>query len=166
MTRRKTTETVSNMNQTQQWLFERDMDSLALNVGELHDGHGRSERTSQKQLLKSSPRSKCRMQQIREKRRNSGYPTSSHHSVTSSVGQDPREVLCRLGDRRKGMAKIKRKNLETICFGWNRFGHWSGDPMCTARDRRKVDGQENITVKLSREPFLSSPSVVEEELTG
>ena len=38
--------------------------------------------------------------------------------------------------------------------------------MCTARDRREVDGQANITVKLSQEPFLSSPSVVEEELTG
>ena len=87
------------------------------------------------------------MQQKREKRRNSGYPTSSDHSVTSSVGQDPREVLCRLGDRRKGLTKIIRRNLETIRFGCNRFGHWSGDPMCTARDRRKVDGQANITVK-------------------
>ena len=38
---------------------------------------------------------------------------------------------------------VHQKKLVTRCFDCNRFGHWSGDPICPAKD--KHDAQAHIT---------------------
>ena len=72
-------------------------------------------------------------------------------------------------DLKKG--SVQQKKLVTRCFDCNRFGHWSGDPICPAKD--KHDAQAHVTsctlqemVHVCPESFITSSISVEHELRG
>ena len=111
---------------------------------------------------------------LREQTRNRGYQpfssASSHtafgsrHASLSGTGRGKSKM------RPKG-GSFHRKKLVTRCFDCNRFGHWSGDPICHAKD--KHDAQANITsctwketVHVHPEPFVTSSIAVVQELRG
>ena len=75
------------------------------------------------------------------------------------------------GKTRPKGGSVHQKKLVTRCFDCNRFGHWSGDPICPAKD--KHDAQAHITsctlmqtVRVHPESFLTSSISVEQELRG
>ena len=111
---------------------------------------------------------------LREKTRNRGYqpssPASSHaafgsrHAFLSGAGRGKSKM------RPKGVS-VHHKKLVTRCFDCERFGHWSGDPICPAKD--KNDAQAHIssctwkeTVRVHPESFVTSSIAAEQELRG
>ena len=72
--------------------------------------------------------------------------------------------------RPKG-GSVHQKKLVTRCVDCNRFGHWSGDPVCSAKDKHVA--QAHITgcilketVHVHPESFVTSSIAVEQELRG
>ena len=47
--------------------------------------------------------------------------------------------------RPRGGGSVNQKKLVTGCSDCNRFGRWSGHPVCPARDRDKHDAQARMT---------------------
>ena len=101
---------------------------------------------------------------LREKTRSRRYqpPSASSHEAFGS-----RQSSMSGTGRGKGKQDFKggsvhQKKLVTRCFDCNRFGHWSGDPICTAKD--KHDAQR--TVHVHPESFVTSSISVEQEFRG
>ena len=111
---------------------------------------------------------------LREETRNRGYQPSSSASSHAAFGS--RHASLSGNARGKGRTRPKggsahQKKLVIRCFDCNRFGHWSGDPICPARD--KLDAQAQITsctlketVHVHPESFGTSSISVERELRG
>ena len=66
---------------------------------------------------------------------------------------------------------VHQKKLVKRCFDCNRLGHWSGDPICPAKD--KHNAQPHIasctlkeTMRVHPESFVTSSISVEQELRG
>ena len=67
------------------------------------------------------------------------------------------------GETRPKGGCVQQKKLETRCFDCNRFGHWSGDPICPTKDeqmRRHMSRValcgEQCTVHVYPESFVTS----------
>ena len=83
---------------------------------------------------------------LREKTRNRGWQPSSSASSHAACGS--RQSSLSGGGRGKGKTRpeggsVQQKKLVTRCGDCNRFGHWSGDPICPAKD--KHDAQAHVT---------------------
>ena len=103
---------------------------------------------------------------LSEKTRNRGYQPSSSASQSSLSGSGRGKVRT----RPKG-GPVQQKKFATRCFDCNRFGHWSGDPICLAKD--KNDGQAHVTsctlketVHVYPESFVTSSISVEKVHRG
>ena len=77
------------------------------------------------------------------------------------------------GETRPKGGCVQQKKLVTRCFDCNRFGHWSGDPICPAKDEqmrrhmsRVVLWRKQCTVHVYPESFVTSSISVEQELRG
>ena len=111
---------------------------------------------------------------LREKTKNRGYQPSSCASSHAAFGS--RHASLSGSGRGKGKTRPKRgsahqRKLVTRYFDCNRFGHWSGDPICPATD--KHDAQAHVTsctlketVHVHPESFVTSSISVEQELRG
>ena len=87
---------------------------------------------------------------LREKTRSRRYQPSS---ASSHEAFGSRQSSMSGTGRGKGKQDFKggsvhQKKLVTRCFDCNRFGYWSGDPICTAK--HKHDAQRRCTFTLSR----------------
>ena len=79
---------------------------------------------------------------------------SSHASMTlPDCSTDILRSMSR-ADCHCGALNLQNK-LITRCFDCNRFGHWAGEPICSARDQtrdqhnhKKPEGQAHTTIKL------------------
>ena len=67
--------------------------------------------------------------------------------------------------------RVRLDDSLTLCFDCNRFGQWSGDPICLAKD--KHNAQEHITsctlketVHVDPESFVTNSISFEQELRG
>ena len=72
--------------------------------------------------------------------------------------------------RPKG-GSVHQKKLVTRCVDCNRFGHWSGDPVCPAKDKHVAQAHSTgcilkETVHVHPESFVTSSIAVEQELRG
>ena len=111
---------------------------------------------------------------LRDKTRNRGYQPSSSSSSHAAFGS--RHASLSGTGRGKGTTRPKglsahQKKLVTRCFDCNRFGLWSGDPICPAKD--KHDAQAHITgctlketEHVHPESLVTSSISVEQELRG
>ena len=108
------------------------------------------------------------------KRRNRGDQPSSSASSHAAFGSRQSSLsgsgLGKRKTRPKG-GSVQQKKLVTRCFHCNRFGHWSGDPICPAED--KNDAQAHVTsctlqetVHVHPESFVTRSISVEQELRG
>ena len=130
--------------------FEREMDELASVVEELEDTLDVQDVEDLRELSDSMYEGLATIKEthakLREKTRNRGYQPSSsasshaafgsRHASLSGTGRGKSKM------RPKG-GSVQQKKLVTRCFDCNRFGHWSGDPICPAKD--KHDAQAHIT---------------------
>ena len=88
----------------------------------------------------------------------------SRHASLSGTGRGK-------GKTRPKVGSVDQKKFVTRCFDCNRCGHWSGDPICPAKDNH--DAQAHITscnveetVHAHPKSFLTSSISVEHELRG
>ena len=111
---------------------------------------------------------------LRETTRNRGYqpssPASSHTTFDSRASSSSGSGRGKSKTRPKARS-VSQKKLVTRCFDCNRFGHWSGDPICPATD--KHEAQADITscsleelVHVHPESFVTSSISIEQELKG
>ena len=77
------------------------------------------------------------------------------------------------GKTRPKRGSVSQQKLVARCFDCNRLGHWSGDPICPAKDRDKHEAQAHITsctleemVHVHPESFVTSSISVERGLRG
>ena len=110
---------------------------------------------------------------LRERTRNRGYQPSS--SASSHAAFCSRQSPVSGSGRGKGKTRPKggsvhQKKLVTRCFDCNRFGHWSGDPICPAKDKHAQAHVTSCTleemVHVYPESFVTSSISVEQELRG
>ena len=109
---------------------------------------------------------------MREKTRIRGYQPSSSASSHAAFGSRQSSVSC--SGRGKGKSRPKgsvhQNELVSRCFDCNRFGPWSGDPICP---QGKHDAQAQVTsctlekkVHVYPESFVTSSISIEQELRG
>ena len=86
----------------------------------------------------------------------------SRHSVLRGSGRGKEKTRPQGGS-------VQQKKLVTRRYDCNRFGHWSGDPICPAKDQN--DAQAHVTsctlqetVHVYPESFVTSSISVEQEL--
>ena len=88
-------------------------------------------------MYEDSPSSE-RHAKLREKTRNRGDQPSSSASSHAAFGS--RQSSVSGSGRGKGKTRpkggsVQQKKLVNRCFDCNRSGHWSGDPICPAKDK-------------------------------
>ena len=158
--------------------FEREMDELASVVEELEDTLDVRDVEDLRELSESMHEGLATIRdthaKLREKMRNRSYQPSSSASSHAAFGS--RQSSLSGGGRGKGKTRpkggsVQQEKLVTRCFDCKRFGHWSGDPICSAKD--KNDAQAHVasctlqeTVHVYPESFVTSSISVEQELRG
>ena len=134
--------------------FEREMDELVSVPEELDDTLDVQYVEDIRELAESMYKGLATIREahgkLREKTRSRRYQPSS---ASSHEAFGSRQSSMSGTGRGKGKQDFKggsvhQKKLVTRCFDCNRFGHWSGDPICTAKD--KHDAQRRCTFTLSR----------------
>ena len=128
--------------------FEREMDELASVVEELEDTVDVQDVEDLRELSESMSEGLATIKKthakLMEKTRNRGYQPSSSASSHAAFGS--RHAFSSGTGRGKRQDETKRRirqSVVTRCFDCNRFGHWSGYPICPATD--KHDAQAHIT---------------------
>ena len=156
--------------------FEREMDELASVVEELEDTLDVQDVEDLRELSESMYEGLATIKEthakLREKTSNRGYQPSSSASSHPAFGSRHAS----LSGTSRGKSKMRPKGgsvhqmkLVTRCFDCNRFGHWSGDPICPAKD--KHDAQAHITsctwketVHVHPESFVTSSLALSKSL--
>ena len=159
--------------------FEREMDELASVVEELEDTLDVQDVEDLRELSESMYEGLATIKEthakLRDKTRNRGYQHSSSASSHADFGSRHASLSGtsrgKSKMRPKGGSVQKKKKLVTRCFDCNRYGHWSGDPICPAKD--KHDAQAHMTsctweetVRVHPESFVTSSIAVEQEFRG
>ena len=142
--------------------FEREMDELASVVEELEDTLDVQGVKDLRELSESMYEGLATIQ-VGGENEESRLPASRQSSM-SSTGRGK-------GKTRPEGGSVHQKKLVTRCFECNRFGHWSGDPICPAKDKHDAQAQGTSctleeTVHVHPESFFTSSLSFEQELRG
>ena len=157
--------------------FEREMDELATVVEEPEDTLKVQDLEDLRELSESMHEGLatiCETHKNEVENEASRYQPSS--SASSHAAFNSRQSSLRGSGRGKGKTRpeggsVQQRKLATRCFDCNRLGHWSGDPICLAKD--KQDAQAHVTsctlqetVHVYHESFVMSSISVEQEFRG